>query len=159
MKNPPGYCLVPHPHSTPLKLLGSTLGCVLCKRQLCVGFSCISLWCLCVKLWRWDENRPSRGSPLKYDRSYLSFWKMEESRTFLWVTLDLLRFMWPFEEVVRSVLRPSVCHIGPGPILTAWWCGENHWLFYIHFLVNTGLGFMGAGAVSSLTLKGSIKHY
>lgn len=99
----------------------------LCKRQLCVGCPFISL-CVCNAPWYTRSYRTSRDQAKPWDdRSHLSFWKMEEPRTFLWVMLGFVRFMLPFEDVMKSVLRASVWPL-PGPFPMAWWYRENHWL-------------------------------
>lgn len=56
---------------------------------------------------------------------------MEEPRTFLWVMLGFVRFMLPFEEVMKSVFRASVCPL-PGPFPMARRYRENHRLASAH---------------------------
>lgn len=161
---PPGYRLLP---PTPTQCSWRmTEGVCVCFHPI-AGVSCV-LSEGCMK-WRcWVETRPSCGALPTIILRHGSFWQTEEFRHFhLRMTLNLIRFMFPFEGVIKSLLRlQGLLHALPAPAHYWWHDGEGTVTSssklmprVIHFLMNAMLRFMGTLTVSSPIRKDSIKHY
>lgn len=92
---------------------------VMYERHLCLGaefvlcsFNSDSCY-LCALCYTWSygtELRPGRvvsWKPSQLQYKSLTFLKNRKIRKFFWITLDLIRFMLPFEGLIKSLLRDS----------------------------------------------------